>query len=449
VSSSASAPLRWIFAALAKAEDCSACIDTCLRHSRVRKPDDPVPDYSHRWLARLETDLTSLQQKAAAAGINTAQEAPAEAAAVTQSTAAAPPSTPTKATQNTSAQSEASSSSSSSSSSFTALSTHVSSPRSDLIGPPSPSTWRDRTNLYTESRTGLRGAMSGVPPGRTNQSWPFPPRREQLMNCVLSGVRDAERSLSVRAALQADVDRATAQSKASAVASPSHSSASSSVRASSSFTAGNFAYGSTALHSWDALTAVPAIASALERARNTASAVLVLGSSLGIINYYLSIMHNVLSIGIDLLPTMVETAQQIGREGGLFSSAEEAESDEHVQHARRMSKNPATVSSTDVPLMPTFLVGDATCVDRKLLGATTLVILTSQAWDTHLRRAVYARLLTCLPHDAIVVDYLPPALTGTATATSNSAPDAPTAIASAAALPLGFVYGHTFVPVIA
>jgi hypothetical protein len=137
----------------------------------------------------------------------------------------------------------------------------------------------------------------------------------------------------------------------------------------SGYSASNFAYGSTPLHSWLAVFESAPLRAAVAAKRHELCYV-VLGSSLGSLVLYGACVFGVRSHGIELLPELAAAAVRVAAAAG-------------VEHA-------------------SFECADMLTCD---LSASDVVLLASQCWDARLVAAVRWKLLDELLPGALVLDY--------------------------------------------
>ena len=139
------------------------------------------------------------------------------------------------------------------------------------------------------------------------------------------------------------------------------------------YTKANFSYGSTPYQSYLAISSSPHYQSALSLSRSSKTRPLVLGSSLGLLNFYVSLTSSLPSVGIELLPSLSARSRKLA-------------------------------STHSVP-GATFVNADFLDPATDGLFNTHLVILTSMCWDSCLQSLLHKRLAALLPDGATVVDY--------------------------------------------
>lgn len=217
---------------------------------------------------------------------------------------------------------------------------------------------------------GGRVGSGGCPVGHTHTSWRPRAARGSVMVEIARRVRCEERSVEFIAAL-ARARRA--------------------VSGESGYSESNFAYGSTPLATWWAVTDPRTFADHPEAAESlgaatakcvdgggTGSTYTVMGSSLGLLLLAGAVLRGWRCVGVEILPHLAAFSQQLA--------------DEYLAGAGH-GGSAAVVE------------GDMLAFDG--LRNSALVLLTSQCWDQALLHATYDKLAAELPAGAVVVDYLP------------------------------------------
>lgn len=149
---------------------------------------------------------------------------------------------------------------------------------------------------------------------------------------------------------------------------------------SDTYTAENFAYGSTPLQTWLLLTTQPPVARAIKqmqdtadcRSPSTAGCFTVFGSSSGSLVLFTALTYGIPVQGVEILPF-------------LHSEAKKLQS--------------LTSVSTD---RCKFVCADMLTAS---LATTRVLVLTSQCWDAELYARVQRKLARELPDEALVIDY--------------------------------------------
>ena len=217
---------------------------------------------------------------------------------------------------------------------------------------------------------------------------------------VVAALAAAERDVDARAALAHEIE--------TRFRSPGSSSET------ASYSAENFAYGTTSLRAWTRVVAAcPALARALRalaadadaearggeddadlfgtlahlRRLETKPRCVVFGSSTGWLVFYAALAHGARSVGYELLEGRVATARATARTV-LKTGSEDVDEKEEASRAESLF----AFSSADATLAP---LGDGAKV----------VVLTSQCWDESLKTRVAERLTRGLPLGALAVDY--------------------------------------------
>lgn len=151
--------------------------------------------------------------------------------------------------------------------------------------------------------------------------------------------------------------------------------------ATESYTAENFAYGSTPFQTWMLLTTQSPVISAIKQMqqpdRTTASdrprhSFTVFGSSSGSLALFTALAYDIPVQGIEILPFL-------------------------HQEAERLRALPSTPSDCC-----RFICADMLAVS---LANSRILVLTSQCWDAELYARVQRKLERELPDDALVIDY--------------------------------------------
>ena len=121
----------------------------------------------------------------------------------------------------------------------------------------------------------------------------------------------------------------------------------------------NFSYGSTFYQSYYKLQADSYYKEAIGMSKKLSTPPLILGSSLGLLNFYVNCTHGLSTVGIELLPSLCARAKKVGGKFGLEN---------------------------------TFVCGDFMGSEYELyFKNTNLVVLTSMCWDEGLQDRLHAK----------------------------------------------------------
>lgn len=129
--------------------------------------------------------------------------------------------------------------------------------------------------------------------------------------------------------------------------------------------------------------------------------ILVLGSSIGLLQFYISCSNNVRTIGVDILPIMIQTAYGIAVSSGILDSG-------MLNPSTTPSASTAPSSSSSTSPIVQFLQGDLSTINPSIFRFAGMVLCNSPSWDTRLRRTIYSRLLMQCPADTLIIDYVHP-----------------------------------------
>jgi len=143
-----------------------------------------------------------------------------------------------------------------------------------------------------------------------------------------------------------------------------------------SYTKGNFSYGTTPYQSYMRLAGNSEYMAAIESTMETDGRAVVLGSSLGLINFYMSLTHSVKTVGYEILDPLVAKASKLN---AVFN------------------KKPELLS---------FVKGDfIDSTSTPDFQQARLVFLTTMCWDEGLVLALHKKLQGTLSEGCVVVDY--------------------------------------------
>ena len=129
--------------------------------------------------------------------------------------------------------------------------------------------------------------------------------------------------------------------------------------------------------------------------------IVVLGSSIGLIQFYISCTNNVRTIGVDILPIMIQTGYGIAVFSGILDSSSLTPSTTSTTTLATSS------SSTSSPLVQ-FLQGDIATINPSIFRNAGIIFCNSPSWNPRVRRSIYARLLMQCPKDTLIIDYVHP-----------------------------------------
>ena len=134
----------------------------------------------------------------------------------------------------------------------------------------------------------------------------------------------------------------------------------------------NFAYGTTPYESFLAIFQDKAVSPHVSTCLEKGKIYCVYGSSIGWLCFYGNLTYGLRTVGYEILPNLVQVSKQIA--------------DKHDLRGLH------------------FHVKDMLETDLEDIG---ILFLTSQCWDTELKKKTYHKIQRELPQDALVIDYSP------------------------------------------
>ena len=194
---------------------------------------------------------------------------------------------------------------------------------------------RDATPSVGAESSAARGGAAGP-------SSPFESSRADVLSRVVADLEAAHASLGFQRKLLAARNQVSAET---------------------GYSAGNFAYGTTPLSSFEAAFALPPVCAAVASARTLNRRCTVWGASTGWLCFYAHLREGLDTCGVELLAPLVDVAEAVAARHGL-------------------GVGPGAPALS-------FVQGDL--LDAPL-GPTEVLVLTSQCWDADLRARAGAKI---------------------------------------------------------